>query len=72
MNSIQTHPSYIFKILFNGILPYPAQFSMLSPSGFPIGTLYVFVFYLVCGTCPTHLILLGLITRLILDEEHGL
>jgi hypothetical protein len=46
--------------------------SGLSPSGFLMNNLYVFLFSSICATCPTHLILLDLIIRIILGEEYKL
>ena len=44
--------------------------SGLFSSGFPTKTLYIPLLSLICATCPTHLILLALITRTILGEEY--
>jgi len=44
--------------------------SGLFPSGFPTKTLYISLLYSIHATCPTHLILLDLITWIIFGEEY--
>ena len=44
--------------------------SGLFPSGFPNKTPYKPLLSPICATCPTHLILLDLITQIIFDEEY--
>jgi hypothetical protein len=43
--------------------------SGLIPSGFPTYNLYEFLFFPICATCPSHLILLDLIFHITLGEE---
>jgi hypothetical protein len=43
--------------------------SGLSLSGFTTNTLYAFLFYTMCATWPTHLIILDMIYLLICDNE---
>ena len=44
--------------------------SGLFPTGFPTKTVYTPLLSPICATCPTHLVLLDLITRTILGEEY--
>ena len=44
--------------------------SGLFPLGFPIKTLYSPLISPICATCPTHLILLDLMTRIIFSDEY--
>jgi hypothetical protein len=67
------HPHTIFKIHFNIILPYMPTDPQWSLSfRFPIKIVHAFHSPLVHGTCPTHLVLLALITLIISDEEYKL
>lgn len=61
----QFHPIFIKSSLIS--FQFRSRFSNWS-SGFPNETLYAFTFYLTRAKCPTHHILLYLITRLILGE----
>ena len=72
IRQIQSTPSYpisLSSILIlspNLRLDLPSRF---FPSGFPTKILYVFLFFLTSTTCPAHLILIDLISR-IFYEEH--
>ena len=66
--SIQaTSPSQFQKIHLNVIPPLPRD---LFPSGFPTKILYATSLSLIRATCPVHLILIDLMTRIILGEEY--
>jgi len=58
-------PSYFLKVHFLSFhlrLDFP---SCLSPSDFPTHILYIHLLFTVRATCPAHLILLNLTTRII-------
>jgi hypothetical protein len=67
------HPILSPKIHFNIVhylrLGLPND---LFPSAFPSNILYAFLFSTIRATCPTHLILLDLMTLIILGEEYKL
>ena len=67
-SSLQFPPPYFFMSNFNIILLSTLNHpSCLSPSGFTTNqTLYTFLVSATQATCPAHLILLGLIPRIIL------
>jgi hypothetical protein len=73
INPIHTIQSYLSKIHL--ILSTHLRLRLpsgLLPSGFPINILYVFLLSPIRATCPTHLVLLGLIILIILGEEYKL
>jgi hypothetical protein len=65
------HPSHSLKIDFNIlILSSHLRLSLLTAlllSGFPNKTLYVPLLFPILATCPVHLNLLNLVTRIIFD-----
>ena len=57
--------SCFFKINFNTVLSSTLRSGKLSLySGFPTKTLYTFLFFTIHATCPAHLVLHDLITRI--------
>ena len=69
IQSMPPHPiswSSILILSSNLCLGLP---SYLFPTGFPTKTLYTSLLSPIRATCPTHLILLALITQTVLDEE---
>ena len=69
-NPIHATPSHFLKIHFNIILHLHLGFpSGLSSSGLPTKSPYAPLLFPICTTCPTHLILLSLITQ-ILGKEY--
>jgi hypothetical protein len=61
-----------FIICFNIVFPLPWSLNGFFPSGFQTKILYAFLTFPMHVTCPTHLILLELITFIIFDEEYKL
>ena len=66
---IQFTPSHFLNIYFNIILPSIPESSKWALSlSFPTKTVYAPFLNLVCATCSNHLILLGLITRIVFGK----
>jgi hypothetical protein len=72
IRSISLHPISLGTILILSTHPCLGLPSGLHPSAFPTNILYAFLFYPICVTCPSHLILLHLIILIILGEEYKL
>jgi len=70
IQSLPPHPTScrFILILFSHL--HLGLASCLFPKGFPTKTLYASLLSPICATCPSHLILLDLITRIILGEEY--
>ena len=69
MQSIHSHSAFWISILILSSHLRLGLPSGLFPSDFPTKTLYV-PLAPICATCPAHLIILFLITRIILGEEY--
>jgi hypothetical protein len=67
----QSSPSYLLKTHFNMIHLCLGLPSGLFLAGLPTKTLYAPLLSPMCATCPTHLILLDLITRIIFCEQYS-
>ena len=71
INPVHAHPSHVMKMYFNIILPPTPGFqSGLFPSGFPTNPCTQSLFSPICATCPTHLIVLDLITCIIFGQQY--
>ena len=70
IQSMPSHPTSCRPILILSSHLRLGLPSGLFPSGFPTKTLYTPLLSPILATCPTHLILLELITRTILVEEY--
>jgi hypothetical protein len=69
INPVHITPTYFSEIHFNIILPPASRLSKMFFSGFPIKTLYLFLFYIMHATCSVHLILLDLIILIIFKKN---
>ena len=71
LDPVQTPTSHFLKIHLNFILPYKPGYSKWSLSlRMPHKILYTPLLSPIRATCPAHLILLDLITRIIFCEEY--
>lgn len=70
IQSITSHHIALRYILILFSCLYLGLSSSLFPSGFPIETLYAFLFYPMCATCHVHLILRDLIILTMFGEEY--
>jgi hypothetical protein len=69
IQSAPPHPISPRSILILSTHQRLGHHSGLFPSGFPTNNLYIFLFFHMLATCPTHLILIGLIILIILEEN---